>query len=501
MGPPFRLATWCEGGASLIAKLLSNLYFLLALLLLPYGYNCFYMVYASFKYKPRKPRGLENHPVVTVQLPIFNERYVISRLMHAVCSIEWPRGRLQIQILDDSSDDTSAMIDDLVEKFRSDGHEIQTLRRETREGFKAGALKNALKHTSGKYIAIFDADFVPPSNFLQATIPLMEEDENLGIVQTRWGHINRNYNKLTEAFALGIDGHHIVEQSGRSALGMLMNFNGSCGVLRKKAILDAGGWASDTLSEDMDLSYRIQLRGWKATYLRDLVVSGEVPPSIAAFRSQQARWAKGSIQCSRKLLGLIWRSDRFTITQKLQATIHMSYYVIHPLFLMMLLLAVPLLALDAFDLVPFWAPYVVLFGLCAFSSFTMYFTSIRKQNMSLKEKLPYLGLLSLIGYGLSARCSLSVVSGLLESGGVFERTPKYDIRSKCDDWRTKLYQPFCAVSFIETLLMLYALVGMSLAYVHGIWSMLFYLSVYFMGYLSIAYFMNIPKYRKRDNPI
>jgi cellulose synthase/poly-beta-1,6-N-acetylglucosamine synthase-like glycosyltransferase len=204
------------------------------------------MVYASFKYKPRKPGGLENHPVVTVQLPIFNERYVISRLMNAVCSIEWPRGRLQIQILDDSSDDTSAMIDDLVEKLRSDGHEIQTLRRETREGFKAGALKNALKHTNRKYIAIFDADFLPPPNFLQATIPLMEEDETLGFVQTRWGHINRNYNKLTETFALGIDGHHIVEQSGRSALGMLMNFNGSCGVLRKKAILDAGGWASVT---------------------------------------------------------------------------------------------------------------------------------------------------------------------------------------------------------------------------------------------------------------
>jgi hypothetical protein len=179
----------------------------------------------------------------------------------------------------------------------------------------------------------------------------------------------------------------------------------------------------------------------------------------------------------------------------------MSYYVIHPLFLMMLVLAVPLLAWDAFDLVPFWAPYVVLFGLCAFSSFTMYITSIREQNMSLKEKLPYLGLLSLIGYGLSARCSLSVVSGLFKSGGVFERTPKYDIRSKCDDWRTKLYQPFCAISFIETILMIYALVGMSLAYIHGIWSMLFYLSVYFMGYLSIAYYMNIPKYRKHENSI
>jgi len=487
--------------ASLIEEILSNLYLLFALLLLPYGYNCFYMVWASFKYKPQKPRRLENHPIVTIQLPIFNERYVVSRLLNAVSSIEWPRGKLQIQILDDSSDDTSIILDDLVQKLKLDGHEVQTLRRKTREGFKAGALQNALRFTRGKYIAIFDADFVPPSNFLRATIPLMEEDRNLGIVQARWGHVNRNYNRLTETFALGIDGHHIVEQSGRSALGMLMNFNGSCGVLRKKAILDAGGWASDTLSEDMDLSYRIQLKGWKAVYLRDLVVSGEVPPNIVAFMSQQARWAKGSIQCSRKLLGLIWKSDRFTIAQKIQATIHTSYYAIHPLILMSLLLVVPLLAWDASDLVSFWAPYVVLFGVCAFSSFTMYFTSITRQNLSLKEKLPYLGLLTLIGYGLSARCSLSVMSGLFKSGGFFERTPKYDIRSKGDDWRTKLYQPFCAVSFLEVFLMLYALVGMYLTYIHRIWSMLFYLSVYFMGYLSIVYYTNAPKYRKRENPI
>jgi cellulose synthase/poly-beta-1,6-N-acetylglucosamine synthase-like glycosyltransferase len=187
--------------ASLIEEILSNLYLLFAFLLLPYGYNCFYMVCASFKYKPQKPRRLENHPIVTIQLPIFNERYVVSRLLNAVSSIEWPRGKLQIQILDDSSDDTSIILDDLVQKLRLDGHEVQTLRRKTREGFKAGALQNALKFTRGKYIAIFDADFVPPSNFLRAKIPLMEEDRNLGIVQTRWGHVNRNYNRLTETFA------------------------------------------------------------------------------------------------------------------------------------------------------------------------------------------------------------------------------------------------------------------------------------------------------------
>jgi len=459
------------------------------------------MVYASSKYKPPKLMEVENHPVVTVQLPIFNERYVITRLINAVCSIKWPSGKLQIQILDDSSDDTSTMLSDLVEELRFEGHEIQLLRREIREGFKAGALQNALKYSRGKYIAIFDADFVPPSNFLKTTIPLMEEDDKLGIIQTRWGHINRDYNRLTEAFALGIDSHHIVEQSGRSALGMPMSFNGSCGILRKKAIQDAGGWASDTLSEDLDLSYRIQLKGWKAVYLRDPMVPGEVPPNINAYRSQQARWAKGGIQCSRKLLMPIWRSKLFTIAQKIQATLHLSYYAIHPIILMTLLLAVPLLALDAFSLVPFWTPYIILFGLCAFSSFTMYFTSIKTQNLGLREKLPYLGLLSLIGYGLSARCSLSVVSGFIESGGFFERTPKYNISSKRDEWRDKLYQPHSAASFIEVFFMLYAFAGMILAYFHGIWSMLFYLSVYFMGYLSIAYFMNIPRHRKHESPI
>lgn len=479
-----------KGVQVFIEIILAHLYLVFSILLLPFGFNCFFMVYASWKYNPRKFKRLANHPSVTIQLPIYNERYVVTRLINAVSSIKWPINKLQILVLDDSSDETSELIDENVNRLDSAGYHIQVVRRNGREGFKAGALQNALRYTRGKYVAIFDADFLPPPNFLIETVPILEEDLCLGLIQARWGHINRDYNKLTETFAIGIDGHHMVEQTGRSALGLLLNFNGSCGVLRTEAIKDAGGWTADTLSEDMDLSYRMQLKGWKATYLRDLVVPGEIPPNISALRNQQARWAKGSIQCGRKLLGSVWASKRFSAMQKIQASMHMTYYMIHPLMLLVLILAVLLLALGAFGLVPFYVHYVLLFGLCAVSSTTLYYTSIRQQNLSFRDKLPYLGLLSLVGYGLSARCALSVVRGLARYGGFFERTPKYNIRWKDDDWRTRLYKPLRNLPLLESFFAAYSLLGISLAVYQKVWSMSFYLSVYLFGYLLIAYYMN-----------
>jgi cellulose synthase/poly-beta-1,6-N-acetylglucosamine synthase-like glycosyltransferase len=473
-----------------IEIILACLYMIFSLLLLPYGYNCFFLVYASKKYSPKRINKLENHPLVTIQLPIFNEKYVVVRLINAVSYINWPRDRLQILVLDDSSDDTSRVIDESVNHLSKEGHNLQVIRRSTRDGYKAGALQNALFYTWGKYVAIFDADFLPPPNFLTDTVPLLEKEPRLGLVQTRWGHINRDYSKLTETFAIGIDGHHLVEQTGRSAWGLLMNFNGSCGVLRTKAIIDAGGWTSDTLSEDMDLSYRMQLNGWKSTYVRDLVVPGEVTPNIPAFRNQQARWAKGSIQCGRKLLRKVWASNRFSITQKIQATIHMTYYMIHLLMLSVLILAIPLLAAGAFSLVPFYIHYMLLFGLCAVSSTTLYYTSIHQQKLSFKNKLPYLGLLSIVGYGLSARCSLSVMVGLMRYGGFFERTPKYNIRGKNDEWRSKIYKPLSNLPLLESFFASYSLFGVLLAVSQKIWSISFYLSVYLSGYILIAYYLN-----------
>lgn len=471
----------------LVLGALVHIYLIILFLILPFGYNCFYLIYCSGKYTPYISKHLGGPQMVTIQLPIYNEKYVITRLLASIASIDWPHDKLQIQVLDDSDDSTAVLIDEISNKMKGLGFDVQILRRPGRIGFKAGALQNALHKAKGKYVVVFDADFIPPPDFLCRTIPLLEEEPTLGIVQTRWGHENRKYNWLTQAIALGIDGHHIIEQSGRSAQGLLLNFNGSGGVLRKEAILDAGGWFSDTLSEDMDLSYRMQLKGWKIQYQRDVIVQAEVPPSMAAFRSQQARWAKGSIQCSKKILKGVWGSSDHSLIQKIQASLHMSYYLIHPSMLVSLIITLPLLSLDGFKLIPFWTPLVVSLGLCAISSFTMYFTAIRWQRLSLRETIPFLGFLSLIGYGLSARCSLSVVSGILQTGGIFHRTPKYNIQTKKDSWRSKLYKPLIDLNVLEIFFMLYALAGMYIAYTRQNWSLMFYLSVYFLGYFTILY--------------
>ena len=252
---------------------------------------------------------------ITMQLPIYNEKYVVSRLINSVCELDWPRDKLEIMVLDDSTDETSDIIDREIALKKIEGFDIKVIRRKERIGYKAGALQNALDQTKNEYIAIIDADFIPPRDFLERTISAIQIDPGIGFVQARWGHINRGYNRYTEAFAIAIDGYHIVEQSARSSTGLIMNFNGSAGILRTQAIRESGGWSWDTLSEDMDLSYRIQMCGWSSLYLRDLPVSGELPPTLAAFRIQQGRWARGSVQCARKLLLPVWSSKKSLISE------------------------------------------------------------------------------------------------------------------------------------------------------------------------------------------
>jgi cellulose synthase/poly-beta-1,6-N-acetylglucosamine synthase-like glycosyltransferase len=231
----------------LIKVALATLYFFVSVLFFPYGYNALFLVIASKLYRLPKVKSIQDAPKVTVQLPIYNERYVVKRLLEAVFSLDWPGDRLQVLVLDDSTDDTSSIIDSEIQKHRSKGIEYRVVRRDERIDFKAGALQNALNYTDGKYVAIFDADFIPPGNFLKETIPWLEKDPELAIVQTRWGHINRDYNSFTEAFALGMDGHYLIEQTGRYSLGLLFNFNGTCGVIRVEAIRDAGGWSAETM--------------------------------------------------------------------------------------------------------------------------------------------------------------------------------------------------------------------------------------------------------------
>jgi cellulose synthase/poly-beta-1,6-N-acetylglucosamine synthase-like glycosyltransferase len=461
------------------------LYFLFNALLLPYGYNCFLMVLAAQRYRNSPAKPVANHPIVTVQLPVYNEKYVVTRLIESVCAIDWPKDRLEILVLDDSSDDTVDIVDREVGFYRQRGFNIDVVRRPNRTGFKAGALQEALGHTHGKYIAILDADFVPPTNFLERTVAVLEADPGLGFVQARWGHINRGYSQYTEAFALGIDAYHVVEQSARSAMGLIFNFSGSAGVLRTDAVNEAGGWSSDTLSEDLDISYRIQLKGWRSLYLKDYVVLSEVPPTMSAFRMQQSRWARGSIQCAKKLIGKVWASPNLNLLQKVEGTLHLSYYTISLWMFLGLVVTVPLLALNKFPYVtnPI---YLALFGLLTVSSFTLYYTALRMQKFEFGKKARFMALLGLIGYGLSAKCGIEMIKGLFVEGGSYERVPKYNITKNTDSTESKSYKVFQSVPSLEIFFMLYAALGLFFAAVNGSHGIMLYLLIYLLGYLTVA---------------
>jgi cellulose synthase/poly-beta-1,6-N-acetylglucosamine synthase-like glycosyltransferase len=468
----------------IIAEALIFLYFLFTLILIPYAYNCFYLIWRSTKYTPPPTKNPLDYEKVTVQLPIYNEKNVIERLIDAVCDMDWPRDKMQILVLDDSTDETSKLIDSSIEKHRANGVDISVLRRESRVGYKAGALKNGLEHTEGKYIAIIDADFIPPRDFLTQTAAVIEADPKIGFVQARWDHVNRGYNMYTEAFSLAIDAYHIVEQAARSASGLILNFNGSAGLLRVEAIKEVGGWSWDTLSEDMDLSYQMQIAGWKSIYLRDLRVMGEIPINMSAFRTQQGRWARGSVQTAKKLLWRVLTSNK-SLLQKFEATLHLTYYMVSLWMWLALIVVVPLIAMNEFPYItnPL---YVTLLSICAVSSFSMYYEAIRLRNASLKKKLPYMGLLALIGYGISAKVSVEMLKGLARKGGHYERVPKFNI-VKPGDRADMSYARLREFPWLEMVMLLYTSVGIFFAFVNGNWGIMMYLFVYFMGYFTIAY--------------
>src|SRR5574341_398096 len=298
-----------ENLGGLFVDWLIVIYFFAATSLSIYGFN--YLLMSWFYWRKRgeaPPRpALDDPPRVTVQLPIYNELYVVERVIDSAVALDWPRDRLQVQVLDDSDDETTQIAQARVDYFRRRGMDITLIRRTNREGFKAGALAAGLEGANGEFIAIFDADFVSPPDFLKQIIPHFAGRHDLGLVQTRWGHLNANYSTLTRVQALALDGHFVVEQSARQRNSLFMNFNGSAGVWRRACIEDAGGWQADTLSEDLDLSYRAQMRGWRIGYAPDVVVPGELPSQVEAFKKQQFRWAKGSFQVVRKMLPEVLR--------------------------------------------------------------------------------------------------------------------------------------------------------------------------------------------------
>lgn len=407
------------------------------------------------------------YPLVTVQLPLYNEAVVVSRLLDAVARLDYPRDRLQIQVLDDSTDETTAIVAKLVAGYRQMGLDIEVIRRPDRSGFKGGALAYGLDRADGDYIAIFDADFVPQPHFLTRTIPELVGNPQWAFVQARWGHLNADYSVITGVQSLAIDSHFFIDQAVRHWAGLPMHFNGTAGVWRRTAIDASGGWQHETLCEDLDLSYRALLQGWQPGYLPDLVAPAELPPQLAAFKQQQFRWAKGSSQCVRKLWLPIWRSP-FPLWKKLLSLVHLSGYLINFLVLLIVLLT-PVIALISPT-----GSWLMLLGLLSFGvlAYPLYYlTAIRAGHP--KDWVRVIGArlfpLMLLGLGMTLNNSLAIFQGLLNVGRqIFQRTPKFDVIQAGDSWQESLYRlPLSPLVLGEIGVSLYCLGGALLAFGAG----------------------------------
>jgi cellulose synthase/poly-beta-1,6-N-acetylglucosamine synthase-like glycosyltransferase len=411
-------------------------YFVVLIILAAYGGHRYWMVYLYYKNKKNKttepPGHFETLPRVTVQLPIFNEQYVVDRLLDAVCRLEYPQDKLDIQLLDDSTDETVEVARLLVERYAALGHPVEYIHRDNREGYKAGALAEGLKTAKGEFIAIFDADFVPPPDFLLKCIHHFT-DPKIGMVQTRWTHINRNYSLLTQVEAILLDGHFVLEHSARSRSGVFFNFNGTAGMWRRSAIDEAGGWEHDTLTEDTDLSYRAQLKGWKFVYLQDVECPAELPVEMTAFKTQQARWAKGLIQVSKKILPRVLSSD-VPRAVKVEAFYHLTANLSYPLMIVLSVLLMPAMIIRFYQ---GWFQMLYidlpLFMASTFSISSFYLVSQKELfPKTWPRSLLYLPLLMSLGIGLTITNTRAVLEALVGKQTAFARTPKYRVSSKKD---------------------------------------------------------------------
>ena len=430
-----------------------------------FGSHGFIMIYYYLKFRDKaaqQPEKLGQYPHVTVQLPVYNELYVVERLIEASCAMIYPKDKLEIQVLDDSTDETVEVISASVMKYQKLGFDIKHVRRPKRDGFKAGALRNGLDVASGEFIAIFDADFVPRPEFLLRTIPYFVSDEKIGMVQTRWEHINFDYSLLTRTQAMALDGHFVIEQNVRNKVGYFINFNGTAGVWRKSCIVDAGNWQADTLTEDLDLSYRAQLKGWKFKYLNDFTSPAELPSEINALKSQQFRWTKGAIETARKMLPKVWKA-RLPMKVKFQATFHLTNNLVFPFIIIAGVLNVPLVFIKHAGGYEEYFAFMSIFVLAFVGSFLFYLFSQRDVYDDWRKRLFLFPVFMAGSMGFAVNNSRAVLEGLFRRRSEFIRTPKYSIRDKNDSWKNKRYAPIkiSPVVMIEIILALYCLFGVA----------------------------------------
>jgi cellulose synthase/poly-beta-1,6-N-acetylglucosamine synthase-like glycosyltransferase len=467
-------------------------YFAVLAVLSFYGLHRYIIVYLYRKHAagddPEPEAHFDELPPVTIQLPLYNERYVVERLIEAVCELDYPRDLLQIQVLDDSTDDTTRIARELVAEKRDEGIDIELIHRDDRTGYKAGALENGLKSATGEFVAVFDADFVPQPNFLRETVHHFTDDE-VGMVQARWQFFNRDYSLMTRAQAILLDGHFVLEHTARNRSGRMFNFNGTAGIWRRTAIEDAGGWEHDTLTEDLDLSYRAQLEGWQFVFLQDLAAPSELPVEMNAFKSQQHRWAKGSIQTAIKLLPRILRSD-ISVREKLEAFYHLTANMAHPL---MVLLAILMPVATLVRVRAGWYEALLvdlpIFLSATFSICYFYWTSQREIDKDAWETLKMIPAVLGLGIGVSVNNAKAVLEALVGHDSPFVRTPKYAIQKVGESWASKLYiQGSTAMAFVELGLGLWftaAIVIIAGFPPHGFASVPF-LALFQFGFLYVA---------------
>ena len=475
---------------SLLESAILGLYFLTLVILAVLGVHRYVMVGLYFRNRDRRamPRALPAVlPRVTVQLPVYNEMYVVERLLDSVCAIRYPKELLEIQLLDDSTDETSGIALRSVERYRRLGYDVRYLHREDRTGYKAGALDAGLAAATGEFVLIFDADFVAPPDILEKTLGQFE-DASVGLVQVRWGHINREYSLLTQVQSVLLDGHFILEHGGRSRSGRFFNFNGTAGVWRRSAIVDAGGWQHDTLTEDLDLSYRAQMRGWRFVYLQDLVCPAELPVEMNSFKTQQHRWAKGSVQTCKKLLPSVLASS-LPWWIKLEATFHLTANFAYPLMVLLSLLMFPAMIIR-YNMG--WQEMLLvdvpLFLGATMSVCSFYFFSQKEVfRETWRARLRYLPAVLSVGIGLSVNNALAVLEGLFGKVSEFTRTPKYRIEEAGDDWKQKRYRgQLSFVPFVELTLGLYFTAMAVYATAYGIWGTLPFILIFQAGFFYAA---------------
>ncbi len=462
-------------------------YFFVLLILAVYGWHRYYLVYAYMKHKHEQPvpkAAFDDLPVVTIQLPLYNEMYVVDRLIDAVCQIDYPREKLEIQVLDDSTDETRQITELAVRRHALQGVDIKYLHREDRTGYKAGALDEGLKVCRGEYVAIFDADFIPQPDFLMRSVHYFT-DPKVALVQARWGHINEDYSLLTKIQAVLLDAHFVLEHGSRNRAGCFFNFNGTAGIWRKVAIADGGGWQHDTLTEDLDLSYRTQLKGWQFVFVQDHVAPAELPVEMNAFKSQQHRWAKGSIQTFLKLMPRILQSDQ-PFKVKAEAFFHLSANFNYPLMCLLSVLMAPSMVIRYnmgwYEMLLIDIP---LFFAATASVANFYMVCQRElYPQTWTERLKYLPFLMSIGIGLAVNNTRAVFEALFKKPSEFVRTPKYAVEANGDEWSQKKYRQSVAVQpLVELALGLYFTATLFYALANGIYGTVPFLMLFQVGFL------------------